>query len=294
MSLRRAFGLGFFAALTACQGSCSCGSSSDDDGGGGSGAATSTPTSSGATTSGSTTTTSASSGGDGGGAPAGTGGAGQGGGDGGSGQGGAGQGGSGQGGAGQGGAGQGGTGQGGSASGGGGGGAPVAARECDVAEDCQLVDDCCTCDAIPADVEPEECSANCFQSECSAQGRPEKAAIACVAGRCVAGFDCNWALTTCDAAPPNCGEGSTASVVDGCYGACVLTTECNSVGSCDQCDGGLACVQEAGFGTTSHCVTDAPCDVDDCACLGPSVCDEGTDVCVEGGDEVIVCECITC
>jgi hypothetical protein len=270
MTYRRALAIAFVAALSACKGSCSCGTTGDDDdGSGGSGAATSTSTSTTTTT----TTTTGGSGGSGGDATV----TGSGGGDGG---------------ATAGTGGTGGTGQGGSGGGGGSGGEEPAARECEVAEDCQLVEDCCTCDAIPAGETPEECLAQCEQSACSAFGRPKDAQIACVAGRCVAGFECNWALTVCDAAPPDCADGTTASVIDGCYGPCVPTTECMGVASCEQCDGGLGCVQQSAFQITTHCVTDGNCEASDCECLGPTVCTEGEGCFDEGGN--VVCECIAC
>lgn len=295
MSFRRALGLAFVAALTACQGSCSCGSSSDDgDGAGGeTSASTGTVTSGGPTSTGATTTA-VGTGGEGAGVTS-AGGAGQGGDP--TSAGGAGQGGdsTSNGGAGQGGTGQGGSGGDASGGGGSGGGTLVAERECEVAADCQLVDDCCTCDAIPANETPEECLAVCVQSTCSGQQRGDDAAVACLAGRCVAGFDCNWNLATCDSEPPACDPGFTASLIDGCWGPCVLATECNSVGSCDQCDGGLGCVEQAAFGSSYHCVTDAPCAVDDCSCLGPSVCEDGSEICIEDDDDdVVVCECIVC
>lgn len=271
MRVQRVLGVTGLIVLSACQSECSCGSSVDDgDGGGGSTTSSSVA---------STTTSGSGAGGQGSGGEGATS------------QGGGGSGGDGGvGGSGGAGGGTGGTGgQGGAGSGGG----PVASPECQLDADCQLVSDCCVCDAIPTSERPDACAKDCLIDSCTSLGLPAKTTPSCVAGQCVAGFDCDWAQTTCDAAPPDCPEGMTASVVDGCYGACVPATECVSVGGCDQCDGGLACVLKEALPVQVHCVDPAPCSTNDCACLGPAVCAPSSEVCSEDAGGV-TCSCLDC
>lgn len=112
----------------------------------------------------------------------------------------------------------------------GGGGSGPAEPECAVDGDCKIVVGCCTCGAAPVGEPPAACeaTADCEASHCTALGIPEDTIAACVGGRCVMGFDCDLALVTCDGPEPECGEGETPRVVDGCHADCVPAEECRS------------------------------------------------------------------
>ncbi len=184
------------------------------------------------------------------------------------------QGGQAQGGQAQGGGGSGGTAQGGSGQGGSGGGAQAQA-ECASAADCTIVNDCCTCEAIPTGEPPPDCNIpECFVLTCATKAH-DGATSDCQVGRCVAAFTCDHTLVTCDQAEPDCPAGQTPIVNDqGCWGACVPATECASVATCDQCGPGDACVEVGGPNAATHCVAipDECNGTATCACMGQSVC----------------------
>ncbi len=106
-----------------------------------------------------------------------------------------------------------------------------AGPECAVDGDCKIVSGCCSCGAAPVDEDPAACeaTADCEASHCTALGIPEDTEAACVGARCVMGFECDLALATCDAPVPECAEGETPRVVDGCTAECVPAEECRSV-----------------------------------------------------------------
>lgn len=115
-----------------------------------------------------------------------------------------------------------------SAGGTGGQGGEQPGAECAVDADCKLVIGCCTCGAAPLAEPPDPCeaTADCDQSQCSALGIPEDTVAACAEGRCVMGFACDLALVTCDGPEPECEDGETPRVVDGCHAGCVPEDEC--------------------------------------------------------------------
>lgn len=174
------------------------------------------------------------------------------------------------------------------------GGQGVGSPECTADTDCKLVDDCCRCEAIKKSDTAPVCNQQCVQSKCSELALPQGTMPSCVAGRCVAGFECNWNQVACATPSPICPAGQTGSVSGLCYGPCVPTAECASVGSCGQCDGGLACVTDQAQLQSVHCVNlPSQCTGADCACLGPSVCVGAFSLCtatVIG----LTCECPTC
>ena len=143
--------------------------------------------------------------------------------------------------------------------------------ECMTAADCKLFTDCCTCDAVPVGDTVPSCPAICTKTDCQARQLPQ-GAVACVAGRCVAGFACDASKVTCKIAVPACPAGEVPSVDDAgtCYtGACAPATECTSVTSCASCTGtDQACVSYSALGGNHHhCVTMPP------ACGGSATCD---------------------
>ena len=182
------------------------------------------------------------------------------------------------------------------------GGASGSEPDCTRDSDCHLLNDCCTCAALgPRQEPPPTCGLVCLQSKCSAQSLPPNA-VACVAGRCVAGFNCDDSEVTCRVATPICPDGQVPGVnADGtCYtGGCVPTTQCRSVASCNVCGSSQACVTNQSRGRNEHhCVTvPAGCSSANCSCLGDSVCLSPYSSCdnnSSGGVKGVTCGCPTC
>ena len=182
---------------------------------------------------------------------------------------------------------------------GGAGGAP--GPECMTASDCKLVSDCCTCAAIPAGATAPACSLVCIQSQCDARQLP-RGAVACVAGRCVAGFDCDTTKVTCRRAAPTCPAGEVPTVDDAgtCYsGACAPATQCTLLPDCAACTGvDPFCVSyQTQRGAQFHCVTVPPaCSArTGCECLGPTTCIAPYRSCGDlSGPRGITCSCPNC
>lgn len=169
--------------------------------------------------------------------------------------------------------------------------------ECTSADQCVLCNDCCSCLGAPASEGCPACpDVECFAPMCSAMGFPT-ATPQCAAGRCVAGFVCDYSMVVCAQPPPPCEPGKTASVLNGCWGGCVPTTQCASVADCSQCDPATqVCVQEVAFEITSHCV-DKPSACQGkplCACMGASACVNPFNLCSDVSSSQISCGCPTC
>ncbi|KIG19030.1 hypothetical protein DB30_05934 [Enhygromyxa salina] len=146
---------------------------------------------------------------------------------------------------------------------------------CEVDEDCAISGDCCGCVAFNPDMgSPGNCGGMCDQNKCEEWGI-EKAA--CVNGQCVPhGLSCNQAVLTCDAAAPNCGEGTQPQVWDGCFtGDCLPIDACDWVPSCAACTIEQSCMHETRngcdydrcVGPIEECQDQAPC-----ACVGSIFC----------------------
>jgi hypothetical protein len=153
---------------------------------------------------------------------------------------------------------------------------PAAAAQCQKDSDCQLVNDCCTCAAIPKGEKVPACDPKtaCLIPSCMQFGGVEQPR--CAAGRCVLGFDCDTASVTCKRAAPVCPAGQVPRVVmqgvQRCFGECMDARQCLAVPSCASCARADLCVR-TGAATSLHCVA-APssCTTASCACVGPSVC----------------------
>jgi len=201
----------------------------------------------------------------------------------------AGQGAAGTGGEGQGAAGTGGAGQGAAGSAGGGasgdagaaGGATgaVGGAECETAQDCVLVSDCCACRAEPKGRPVDSCAATCTVDVCRAN-EIQQHEVTCVHNRCMVARRCDTAKgVTCLADPPACPPGTIPSVLDSCWGPCLLPTECTHVNDCGVCGDGSVCVRNNDFSRVGiACVTPAPdCRAGNyCGCLAvcPVACGE--------------------
>jgi hypothetical protein len=173
--------------------------------------------------------------------------------------------------------------------------------ECTSDAECTLFSDCCTCEAYgPNETPPPSCLAACDKSACDANGASAET-VQCVAGRCVAGFQCKPIQVICNAIPPKCGPGEVPAVLGDCWGGCVPVTQCASAPSCNECNGTLmTCVQidsSGGDGVSAHCV-DVPkgCEGNQtCECMGTNVCTSPTSDCFDlSGLKGMACSCNAC
>jgi hypothetical protein len=182
---------------------------------------------------------------------------------------------------------------------GGGGGAP--APECQSAADCKLINDCCNCMAVPSGAPVPACSLVCVQSQCAAKQLPT-GSVACIAGRCVAGFKCDASQVTCKIATPVCAAGEVPTVNEAgtCYtGSCAPETECTTVTGCASCTGtGEACASyETQLGVQHHCLAIPPeCGGGaTCECFGASACVGAYRACMPySGLRGVYCSCPNC
>lgn len=168
--------------------------------------------------------------------------------------------------------------------------------ECTQASDCKLFQDCCSCQAVPSAEQPPMCKMACTTERCDALGASAKD-VACVAGRCVMGFECDPKDVTCKIAVPQCPPGQVPEVSGSCYTQqCVPADECRSVASCADCAQTDACVSYvAQLGPQHHCVSVPSCGAASCACLGPTVCVGVFNACSDqSGVEGVTCGCPTC
>ncbi|MBM4359143.1 MAG: hypothetical protein FJ096_13640, partial [Deltaproteobacteria bacterium] len=127
--------------------------------------------------------------------------------------------------------------------------------ECTDSKECKLINDCCSCFAMPSAEPGPKCSLpNCFADTCTAQMTPPVEPT-CAAGRCTA-FDCDHSKVMCKKSQPICGPGETVAVENQCWAGCVPATQCITVASCAQCDSKKqGCVTEAAKGPMRvHCV----------------------------------------
>ena len=171
------------------------------------------------------------------------------------------------------------------------------AGECKVDADCQLVNDCCNCMGIPAGATPPSCPPDpCLVATCQPLGA---SSVRCIAGQCVAAFDCDPSHAQCFGIPPDCAPGMIPSVVDQCWGACVPTMQCEHVGTCFDCGMGQACVVMDGKGGSQHHCVGAPpsCGTTSgCACFADKSCLSPFNNCQDGikDGSAVHCGCPTC
>ena len=173
--------------------------------------------------------------------------------------------------------------------------------ECIVDEDCMLVNDCCSCEAVPVGEDAPECDIKaCLVPTCTAVGLG-KPAVECNFGTCeVEEVSCNPMLVVCDEKPPVCPEGQAPRVVEGCWGGCIPVEYCDVVPSCEDCGEDEACVEAVTqLGPSLQCVPIPPsCEgAPSCDCLG-EVCEDPFDLCSDGigpttGSE-LSCSCPAC
>lgn len=163
-------------------------------------------------------------------------------------------------------------------------GAPVGTCEDD--EGCKLVNDCCACAALPSDAPVDRCPMDCLIGSCEAMGL-HQATAACRLGVCaIAPQRCRPSDVVCDALPPECPEGQVASVVDGCWGACVPARLCDVLPVCTHglCGAGWMCVESQAGAFAPHCEPiPAACEgTPACGCAGAAF----GEVCLGGCEEL--------
>jgi hypothetical protein len=108
------------------------------------------------------------------------------------------------------------------------GGGSGTEAECEIADDCAVLNDCCTCAALPAKNLPGECEKLCIQSACAARGLESVTAV-CSDKRCVFDLSCDSSLVTCKLAKPSCDAGMIPSVIEPCWGPCIAPDECRDL-----------------------------------------------------------------
>ncbi len=168
--------------------------------------------------------------------------------------------------------------------------------ECVEASECGVLDDCCSCTAVPIEQAGEQCDTTCPQTVCDAENIPSDA-TQCVAGHCNLGLDCDPSNVVCLQPQPDCGEGRVPMVVGNCWGACVDASDCASVPSCDDCDKDRhVCVVLEAHTRTHHCAEVPTECLDDrsCDCLQLNVCVGVYGYCSDGTDGEIHCSCPDC
>lgn len=145
------------------------------------------------------------------------------------------------------------------------------------ASDCVLVDDCCSCTAIPASDPPPDCQdTQCSSTMCS--GAPFNAPSPdCIVGFCNANLVCNPAFVMCGQPEPVCPPGQAPVLLQksACWGPCIPADDCDVVSSCDRCGPTQTCVHRlVGPSDTPHCIETPDVCVGNvtCACLGAAVC----------------------
>lgn len=168
--------------------------------------------------------------------------------------------------------------------------------ECREASECGVLDDCCSCTAVPVDQAGQECDLACTETVCFANHIPTEETL-CTAGHCNLGLDCDPGNVMCLSPQPECGEGMVPMVVGNCWGACVDASDCAAVASCDVCDKDRhVCVVYQANTPTTHCVEVPPECTEDrsCDCLQLNVCVGAYDTCSDGADGEITCSCPDC
>ena len=163
-----------------------------------------------------------------------------------------------------------------------------AGPECQQDSDCVIVDDCCECDAKPADA-VALCDTDCDQSLCDA-AQITGVTAACRSGVCeFANVQCSEGPVDCDLPQPQCPEGTRNSVKDGCWGPCVPPRYCEGA-TCppgDGCGDGWMCVESQCCG--SRCaVIPLACDgAPTCDCAWPYLGEFCQGGCEQAGDSLL-------
>lgn len=165
---------------------------------------------------------------------------------------------------------------------------------CEVDADCKLHDDCCSCYGIPNDQTDPICKSECEATQCEQIGIDE---AKCVLGQCTTEkVDCSSEVA-CDSLPPDCPPGTLPGISGGCWsGACVPVSSCDKVPDCKLCPESQMCVNYPTVLGDSFTCLPLPTECNgkaNCDCAGEA-CTSPFDLCNEGGDIDLVCDCPNC
>lgn len=169
---------------------------------------------------------------------------------------------------------------------------------CDDDGDCELISDCCDCQAILVEADPPDmCDAECKQSMCSALGIQ---APVCRLGVCIPGrLSCDQSKVQCDAPTPDCPAGTLPETTPACWtGDCVPAKFCDVVPDCALCPTGTVCVQHVGRALEPGVACEPVLPTCDpaaaCGCIGDQVCAADLEQCFDQRPGVLTCECKNC
>lgn len=163
--------------------------------------------------------------------------------------------------------------------------------ECLQDADCQVVEDCCTCDARPIGEPFDTCQLACDVTACDLAFELEVAA-ACRGGRCEFTSGACTGTPACDEPPPECESGTIPAIDGDCWGECVAPLACagTCAGEGAACGVGWACVESQSSSPVCHPVPLACEGVPTCECMPDEVCmfgpcsdDGGGLLCEDGG-----------
>lgn len=168
---------------------------------------------------------------------------------------------------------------------------------CETNKDCELLSDCCRCEAIAVGDPVPTCDApECLIPQCDSLGIDE---VFCRFGTCVTEkLGCDASAIACDQAPPDCAEGTLPGVVENgtCWtNGCVPVDLCDVVPSCDACPEDRMCVvDETLFGPKTRCepIPAACAGQPSCACA-EAACDQGFEACMDTPNG-LYCFCPNC
>jgi len=170
--------------------------------------------------------------------------------------------------------------------------------ECIVDADCQLLSDCCSCQAAPLGEAPDQCDAVCDEARCDLLGIDS---AICSFGACTTSrVNCDDSGLLCDAPPPACPVGLLPQVNDAgdCWtGQCVRGIQCESVPSCDACpSNGWTCVSHVALLSAHRCEPLPPAcdDTPSCECAADAYCDPDVFSVCEAENAGIQCICPNC
>ena len=171
-------------------------------------------------------------------------------------------------------------------------------KECQWDTDCQVINDCCTCEVIPSSQTPVSCQEECAAGSCLTKGFDGSPAPGCELGRCVFRATGTNAADYCP--DLQCGPGEVKVMGDTCPTSCVAATEVAWATSCSDCSGDSLCfyVPPWDFEEAFICVPNYPqCEADTmCECIGKSYCHSycGLTACsypTQGDIGEIECDC---
>ena len=171
--------------------------------------------------------------------------------------------------------------------------------ECAVDADCTVHEDCCTCEAVPADITPADCESECTVTACKAIDYG--ATPVCKDGICrFPETTCDPSGVLCGAPTPSCPTGTLPEVQGACWTfKCVPIAACDWVPDCSYCNPATeVCVVEQTEQGPRHDCEPIPWQCGDgpvnCDCAG-QLCEAPFDQCSVGQTPgSLTCDCPAC